>query len=612
MRCNLHNVSDAVCRAGQPPSIPSVLDEPLIDTETRAFLEDFRAHHGRAPRILHVGNIANNAYLNAKLLNEYGFDCDVLCYDYYHVMGCPEWADAAFEGDIGDQFYPRWWSVDLKGYRRPRWFAQGPLRAAVRYLVDRRAGRHLKAEIRWHWLSFERFQVCSRAAESQRSATMLSARIAAETALLYAIRAVRQALSSIPLLVKSIGRIINALLSLVMSLTIILTLVMQVPCLILGIRCWMPTRSYWKSIFYRRPQSVSESKGPQGVADHLSLARSRVAEFLSRFPNHYPPLTVSDFSSPVFANRAAEMERLFPYYDVVQCYATDPIFGLFVDRVPIVAFEHGTIREIPFEDTSTGRLTLLAYAKASAVVLTNADNLQRARQIRPDWERIVPGLHGFDERPITQLVSEIGLTPDISLRFGFDRSIRVLLAPARHDHFVKGNDRLIEAIALARAKYRGLFKVVFVAWGNDVEKSKALIAQLGISDTVHWVAPMHAKTLVKAYTTVDCVIDQFLLPCFGAIPLEVMSVGRCPVMTYIDDQIVQEYYGETLPVLNCNTVEQIAAGIGTVVDDPEHCSQLTLQARQWMELHHTHKHVVYWLVQAYRLAGILEPGNGVT
>ncbi len=285
---------------------------------------------------------------------------------------------------------------------------------------------------------------------------------------------------------------------------------------------------------------------------------------------------------------------------------------MFVSGVPIVAFEHGTIREIPFEDTGTGRMTLLAYAKASAVLLTNADNLQRARQIRPDWERIVPGLHGFDDRPIKQLISEIGLTPNPSYRFGFDRSTRVLLAPARHDHPVKGNDRLIQAIALACKKYHGRFKVVFIDWGNDVEKSKDLITELGITDTVHWIAPMHAKTLIKAYAAVDCVIDQFLLPCFGAIPLEVMCVGRCPVMTHIDDQIMREYYGETLPVLNCENIDQIAAGIGTVVDDPEYCSCLTLQARRWMELHHTHKHVVHGLVQAYRLTGVLEPDISAT
>ena len=63
----------------------------LSDQEIDQWLSDFREAEGRAPRVLHIGNIANNAYLNAKILNRRGFECDVICYDYYHIMGCPEW-----------------------------------------------------------------------------------------------------------------------------------------------------------------------------------------------------------------------------------------------------------------------------------------------------------------------------------------------------------------------------------------------------------------------------------------------------------------------------------------------------------------------------------------
>jgi hypothetical protein len=50
--------------------------------------------------VLHVGNVANNGYLNAKLLNDAGCDCDVLAYAHYHTMGCPEWEESDFEGVI--------------------------------------------------------------------------------------------------------------------------------------------------------------------------------------------------------------------------------------------------------------------------------------------------------------------------------------------------------------------------------------------------------------------------------------------------------------------------------------------------------------------------------
>src|SRR3989338_3035343 len=78
-------------------------------------------------KILHVGNIANNAYLNSKFLRETGIKSDVLCYDYYHIMGAPEWEDAEIKGDWGNDFDPDWSKVDLNNFRRPEWFFQGPL-----------------------------------------------------------------------------------------------------------------------------------------------------------------------------------------------------------------------------------------------------------------------------------------------------------------------------------------------------------------------------------------------------------------------------------------------------------------------------------------------------
>ena len=73
--------------------------------------------HGK-PRVLHIGNIANNAYLNAKILNKSGkYDCDVLVPDYYHIMGAPEWEDAELIDKV-DEFYPNWKDCKLKGFIR--------------------------------------------------------------------------------------------------------------------------------------------------------------------------------------------------------------------------------------------------------------------------------------------------------------------------------------------------------------------------------------------------------------------------------------------------------------------------------------------------------------
>jgi len=89
------------------------------------WLENFKKKKGRPLKILHIGNIANNAYLNAKLQREHGIIADVICHDYTHIMGCPEWEDAEFIDSWGDDFYPNFKIACSKDFKRPEWFYTG-------------------------------------------------------------------------------------------------------------------------------------------------------------------------------------------------------------------------------------------------------------------------------------------------------------------------------------------------------------------------------------------------------------------------------------------------------------------------------------------------------
>ena len=68
-------------------------------------------------------------------------------------MGRPEWHDAEIDGTVADQNRPDWTRVDSKGYRRPRWFVQGPLFECVAYLSAKRRGRRIRQAPVWHLLS---------------------------------------------------------------------------------------------------------------------------------------------------------------------------------------------------------------------------------------------------------------------------------------------------------------------------------------------------------------------------------------------------------------------------------------------------------------------------
>lgn len=98
------------------------------DKAISAWLMEFKNKNKRPPRILHVGNIANNAYLNAKFLRESGIEVDVLSHIDYHLMSYPEWEELLISTSSESRHaFPRFKRGELSGYQRPEWFIQGSL-----------------------------------------------------------------------------------------------------------------------------------------------------------------------------------------------------------------------------------------------------------------------------------------------------------------------------------------------------------------------------------------------------------------------------------------------------------------------------------------------------
>src|SRR5438093_7602548 len=262
-------------------------------------------------KILHVGNIANNAYNNAKFLRRKGVEADVLCYDYTHVMAQPEWEDAKFE-EQPDEFAPRWQDCDLNGFQRPRWFIQewlaGPPRGKYWFRGQTRLQRLYRDPKAW-------IQVFPTYLECRRS-------------------------GSLP-----------------------------------------------------RPHFL----------DVLRIYSSQLV-----------------------------FRKWFADYDLIQAYATEPIHAwMFAPERPYVAFEHGTMREIPFEDSARGRLLSLAYRKAGKVLITNPDVITAARRLGLKNYQFIP--HPVDETKYRPF--RTSLRDRVMNQYETDL---IIFAPSRHNWALKG------------------------------------------------------------------------------------------------------------------------------------------------------------------------------
>lgn len=598
-------------------------------------VEAFKAKHGRAPKVLHVGNIANNAYLNAKLLNEIGYDSDVICYDYYHIMGCPEWEEVDFDGVIKDHFYPDWHSVNLKGYKRPKWFAQAPFRLCAKYLIAKQQKKTLKAWFYWHQLEFKRSLICSDILNYWRpkfkaftdfllstvgpenkyttdGSTFLSKLYPFDTFIYYSVSVVTSlVLFSYHLLKelltvhrwKPIRTIKKYLICFVLNTLKLLFSVLLLPIHILTLPFHLlhsKTKRASQSLSLSLPIDSSSEK-----EKHLSAFQKLQRDFVQIFPERQDRLGNDDFTGYTHSGLSL-WTKLFSYYDIIHGYSTDPIYPMLSGNKPFVAYEHGTIREIPFENNGVARLTSLAYAKASSIIVTNADNLEKARALQSDHSKIICGLHRFDDRKIMTVIDSLGSLSKHTGRFGFSSSVKVFLAPARQHHSIKGNLNIVEAAHLIHQRYPGQFVVVFTEWGEEVDFTKKLIHDLGLDAYFHWVAPLGKKDLYNAYRCVDCVMDQFVLPCIGGLCIDTMVVAGCPVITYLDDEMMAEFYGETIPLFNAHSPMGIAEAMETVITQPDVCTQKTLDCKKWMDDHHSYKSVLIKLTDAYRLTEVIE------
>jgi glycosyltransferase involved in cell wall biosynthesis len=427
-------------------------------------------------RVLHSGNVANNGYLNAKLLRRAGVEADALC-DEWHILSQPEWEDAPLEA-VSDHQAPLPELAARVGWSRPPWV-----------LTPNRWDPEGKT------LSYgaERLRLASQAPQLART-----------------FRRLRGEYGSLRAILGTDLKYVDVL-----------------------------RAGAWRN----RLESYFGALGP--------------------------------------------MHRR---YDLVQAYGIHPILLLLGEERPFLAFEHGTMRELPFEDDWYGRLLSLAYRKAAKVFITNPDVIASARRLELENYEFLP--HPIDETKYTPGAGDLRRQFEAE---GFDF---VAVAPSRHDWEIKGTDRMLRAFAELVHRDRPHALLVLSEWGLELDRSRALIAELGFEANVRWVPPLPKLRLIDAYRSADVVLDQFEIGTFGAVAPEAMACGRPVVMAF--DQAIHAWCMPVLPpVLNARTPEQIYAELRRLVDDDAAGEAAGREGRQWIEAHHGWERVVRQQTAAY-------------
>ncbi len=468
---------------------------------TQGYVERFRATYGRAPRVLHIGNVANYAYVNAKLMRGDGIDADVIDPDFYHIMATPEWHEARVDGEYGDDFLPRWSQVDLGGYTRPDWFVQGPSQLAFAVLALRNRGLVSKSKRAAARMKFE--------------ARILAGDFGARERWFWTTRAplVRLVRGPMRALMRAIDR------------DLLKACALETP-------------------LAHPDDGLDFIASYRGMADLVSTALSS--------------------------------------YDFVIGYTVSGVFAATAQFDRYCTYELGTLRGLPFEDSDLGRLTRWLYQSAPEVFVTNVDCIGQAHAIGIGDERLTPTLHAYDLLMMA--------TPRQSRLKELPSTSPIFFAPARHhwrdgnSSWLKGNHIYLKALGIL-AKEGHDFHLVTVNWGNEVDLSKALVAELGLTRHVTWIGPQSRPCMCDWFDASCAVIDQFNAAAFGGAALDAMACGKRLVTRY-DAQAGAAFFSSTPSIQSCNTPEEVAEALREILLDRDDKAGVGLQLQAWMAREH--------------------------
>jgi glycosyltransferase involved in cell wall biosynthesis len=500
-------------------------------------MERFEVRYSRTPRILHIGNILNNGYLNCKFLGRLGVQADLLNVDYRHVQGQPEWEEVYIREPL-DHFNPDWQKVNLRGFLRPPWFFD------VRLSELEELGEYLKQ----HNREVQNGELGDSDARAFSPRNNLVWRILQK-------------------LKPRIRRIVTK------------TGILE------------PSRSL--------KQKLAASRAVDYNGDWQALQE----EYRNFYPDQ-PPLNIEDITEWHVRSRA--YSSVLSQYPLIQAYSLDPIHVLLGSPGrPFICFEHGTLRDFPFENSSRGRLYALCLKKAEWIIITNADCRRSAERLGLSNYRFIP--HPVDEELYKPNQSE--LRKKLQEEHGCDW---IFIAPARHhwkncppgleNSWFKRNDILIGGLAKLFRRLPDLRAlVIFFEWGQEVNLSKKLIRECGIEDKVRWEPLCSKPAMVEFYNAADIVLDQFNdgIGTFGTVVPESLACKKPVVLNY-KRSLHHWCYTELPPVLNAKDEESIAKQMQELLDNDFYRFSLGDRGLEWFMKYHSSTVVVERLIDIYR------------
>lgn len=434
----------------------------------------FQSLLGRPLRVAHVGNIANNAYLAAKVERSIGIDSVVISPDYSHVMGFPSWDESLCVARSGSHF-----SGDLRENDQPEWFVYGT----------------------WQQIS-EKIGVKSRPTPGIDSN---SGRLTFD-----------RARSRVSKLIQT-GYV-----------------------------------TFREPLLRRVPRNAQDFIANDVLfVTRRSLARKWIVAALENF-------------------------------DIVNAYGPYNAF-LPSPSGNLISTEHGTLRDFTRAWHVMSKSSRRAYSLSKAILVTNQDNLATANSlVRDGTARVYAMPHPSNiAGPIDQ-----ALPQEICQHLTSMDPRLLVLAPARHSSASnvdrgKGLNHLYEAIEKSIAQGLGV-RFLLIEWGDQARQVRMRLSDLESEGYVTWLPLVSRPGLTQIMKSVQCVIDQFLIPAYGGVGLDALRNGTV-LLSRSDPNLDRQFFGEAAPVIDIRSSRDVIDALRTLTTDRDYAAELAMHGQSWFE-----------------------------
>lgn len=570
----------------------ATLEKAEIGEDDKKWLSAFESAHGRPLRVLHIGNIAGNAYLNAKILRKSGIEADVLCSEYYHIMACPEWEDVDFDGAPAKQNRPDWTTVDLGSYERPRWYVQGPRELCFQYLIARARGQDVVAEQAWRELSYSNLTLSRQKAKylGLGNTDVLTWRL---SKVVVGFKRWTWAAAHPEKVSRQLRRLVGIFLRIMPT--------WLKGKILSGKEEWNHTAAIDRFVIkgidvaalmisgVGRAVLILSGRRLDLSSREAAVAKQLIEQFRAVFPNRPDLLSTKDIMP--YLMMSDRWRELLSHYDIVQGYATDPIYPLITGARPYVCFEHGTLRDFTMGDNPLHRLTALAYREADHVFVTNGDCLEFAKRL--GISNYSAMIHPVDVEQ-HQRVDEAAAA---RLRAQFRADV-LLFCPLRHDWDIKGTDVHIRALPMIRERVEGKVVMLMANWGGQLKESIALAKKLKCDGNIVWIPPANRERMIQLTHAADAILDQMVLPCFGSTAPQALAAGVPVIMSYKPTSTAW-ILDEPAPIISAFSPEEVADAVEQALD-PKWRRAFKVRAQVWTDRHHSPGRVARDHVRVYR------------